>query len=228
MSRAMLSLSVRILLAGCIVVGTGSTIAQAYDGEALAFISRLTRGAFLPRVNHIVRNRFPVNKVMRGTRVTGESVTVGRVTMDVDPNQTDEMVLVFRFDGATTANTVGRNGPAVVHSQAETKFVCLRRVRVDAEKGFIGEPATISSSTTLTITGVDSTRGGLVGRIVRRIAARRAQQEHPIALADTIRDTQRIVCREFEQGLDSRLAEISRQPLHRLVAQSIVNGTTAR
>lgn len=114
----------------------------------------------------------PVHDLILGTSIHGMGRTVGNVQVRLvpDPHRATVETLLA---GHTYTNTVGYNGPAIIHSRGTTQVSALKRIVFDAN-GPAEYPATAWANTNTTITGVDANRGGCIGRIIERVASKRA------------------------------------------------------
>jgi hypothetical protein len=151
-----------------------------------------------------------VDKMILGSRVQGTSRTKG--TVQVDLSQADRNAAFYVvFRGQTRTNTVGHNGPALIDSQTQSDFSAARRITFTPLEGFKSEPTSLRSTTRLVIDGVRSTRPGLRGKIVRRIALRRAQDSRSQAERIAYNDARREIQHAFDRSLDARVARLNRR-----------------
>lgn len=155
-----------------------------------------------------VERQLAVQEDILGTAVFGTALVNGTPAI-VLQNSPDKARFWITLKGTVSARSTGYNGPAIVQSRALTNFSAYRLVTFEPGKGFVGSPVQISAATRLTIDGVGATRGGLIGRIVRRRASRTAagQQEQVQAI---IRErTSRRVQNIFLAQSDMRLAKMN-------------------
>ncbi|MBX7167403.1 MAG: hypothetical protein K1X74_13825 [Pirellulales bacterium] len=113
----------------------------------------------------------PLNDSILGTSIHGTGVTTGAVRIDLVPS---DQYAVFDavFEGQTRSRTVGVNGPAIIHTAACTNFSALQPIYLDAG-GLATLSADAHAQTNSTTLGIGSTKGRLVGGIVRRVATKR-------------------------------------------------------
>src|SRR5262249_39229532 len=117
----------------------------------------------------------PVRDVILGTSITGTGRTVGKVGVELIPNE-NQAILETVLTGTNHSNNVGRNGPAVIWSQGTTTLLARKQMIIDAA-GVKTQTATASAKTCSQVTGVGSTKCGLMDRIVRRAASKRIPQQ---------------------------------------------------
>lgn len=159
----------------------------------------------------------PVCRTILGTQVQGHSRTVGQVHVDLQ-EQDNGGSFVLRFAGATRSRTVGVNGPAVIHCDSEARFHCAKRIVFDVRQGgFRAGETAINCWTSSHIRDIGSTRGGLVGRIVERVAWNRALASQPQADAISNEMTKREITQQFDAVVDQRLAELNQSEVPQLV-----------
>jgi hypothetical protein len=151
-----------------------------------------------------------VNKTVLGSHVVGTSHTRGNVRVDLSHADHNAAFYVV-FSGQTRTRTVGHNGPALIDSRTETQFTAARRVTFTPLEGFKSEPTSLRSSTRLIIEGARSTRPGLRGRIVRRVALRRARETHAQAENIAYNDSHREIQYAFDRSLDARVARLNKR-----------------
>lgn len=137
----------------------------------------------------------PVTDCILGTSIRGNGHTVGRLDTQLRPSQ-NCAVLDLLLSGTTRSCTVGSNRSALIYSSGVSSIAGCKRVIID-ERGVSAFPAAASVNTNSTITGVGSTRGGIAGCIVTRVASRKAAQSKGQATA--------IASRHAEQRISERL-----------------------
>jgi hypothetical protein len=111
--------------------------------------------------------------------------------------------------GTHVSRTVGRSGPAIVHTRAETYFTATKRIRFQPGKGFVAEPAKIAVRTRTINEGVSSTRRGLIGRIVVRRASREVAALQPQLDAIARQRAETRIRAAFDRYTDTRLARLN-------------------
>lgn len=154
-----------------------------------------------------IDKRTPVTRVVLGTRARGTAHTSGRADVDTKPDR-DDAAFYVRINGHTHARTVGRNGPAIIHSCSYTSWTAQKIIRFDGEK-FVTSPATISSQTRITPLGAGSVLPGLRGRIVSRVASRRAVEANSTAERITGQNTDKRVQSDVDRVVDSQIQKLN-------------------
>jgi hypothetical protein len=157
--------------------------------------------AFINRVvSRPVVEPAPVDEVILGTRVLGQSCTVGRVTADLLPNFNGVSVCL-RMDADFSSNNIGYNrgvkiyttGSADIHA---AKFITL------TPAGLFTQPATASANLNTQINDIEHHL-----RIVRRIASRQAAKQSPEANAIGEARLVNRLANQFNRQVDEELAE---------------------
>jgi hypothetical protein len=163
--------------------------------------ARLSKEYLADYVERSVDRTKEVRDVILGTRIVGESRTVGKTRLvlhDNDNHATGEVI----FEGTVHAKTLGRNGPARLNYVSDSRFQARKRILI-GDSGLHTKPATADAPTKLTLTGVRTTLPGLRGRIAQRIATRRAGQSRFAANAVASDHT----AEDVRHDLDSKLNE---------------------
>lgn len=137
----------------------------------------------------------PVTDNIMGTRINGCGRTVGVVQARLVPDS-QRAAIETVMTGTNYSRTVGVNGPAIIHSAGQAQLFGTVRFMLDAH-GLQSMPAQASASLNTQVTGVGSTRGGIVGRIVQRVAKKRIPQQKAAS--------ERIATQKAQQMLASRL-----------------------
>jgi hypothetical protein len=148
-----------------------------------------------------------VNRVVLGTRATGRAHTVGRADVDTKPAKNNAAFYV-KISGTTTSRTAGRNGPAIINSLSITRWTSQKMVRFDG-KNFKASPATIESHTKITPLGADSVLPRIRGRIVKRVATRRAVEYNSAAERIVDKDTKKQVLSDVDRIVDGRIQKLN-------------------
>ena len=117
----------------------------------------------------------PVVDCILGTSISGTGRTIGEVNVEVVPNA-DQVQLATHLQGINYSRTVGRNRSALIYSQGETTLVGDSTLFVN-EQGLAGGPIQTQAHVANRITGYGSTKGGIIGNLVKKIAAKKAPQQ---------------------------------------------------
>ncbi|TWT37074.1 hypothetical protein KOR34_20210 [Posidoniimonas corsicana] len=126
-----------------------------------------------------VHNVGPVREVILGTRVTGTGDTHGSLSVATVASA-DSARLRVSMTGATSSQTVGVNGPAVIHSDGTTTFAGSKLVEITRED-FSAARSVFDATTHTCTTGIYKKGGGFGERIVRAVAKRRVAEQKPQA-----------------------------------------------
>jgi len=182
------------------------------DGDVAShpLIIRIHERALLSESGDKVHTTLPVNCVVLGTPATGTSWTSGALRFDTSAAQ-DTADFLVTLRGQSFSRTVGRNGPARIHSHSDTTFVVTRHVTFSPLHGFRSGRTQIDARTKLTLDEVRSTKPGLRGALVRRIGSRRAAASQQAAEREVAEQVRTQLLNAFDQQLDQRVAELNRQ-----------------
>jgi hypothetical protein len=172
---------------------------------ALVYV-RISREFLEDYVDRTVHTRKPVSDYILGTRIIGESHTDGKTHLLLHP-MFGKLAGEIVFDGTVQSQSVGYNGPAIIHSISAATF-CARKPISMGAAGLNVEPATASASTNLQTTGIESTLPRLRGRIATRIASRRNAEAHDEAEAISSQHTATIIRTDFDKRIDQSVARI--------------------
>lgn len=165
-------------------------------------------------VEGAIERTIVVEDSILGTDVRGHGATKATKTLILAPHA-ERAVLRLRVSGTIDTTTLGRNGPARIHSRARTAFRAEKDFWLTAS-GLKGLPAVCAAETTTLSTNVASASPGVRGRIVKRVAQRQVKQQQ--AEADQIaarhaEDEIRELVDQEASGLVSRLDRCAIAPL---------------
>jgi len=131
-------------------------------------------------IARVVDEMTPIRDCILGTDIQGTGHTVGRVTVKLVPDK-HMAVLDTCLAAKVDSQTVGYNGPAIIHSVGVTELLGVKRLWIDAE-GIGAHPATSDADTCTTITCIGSTKDkAIVERIASRKAGKKKSQAEAIA-----------------------------------------------
>jgi hypothetical protein len=212
----------------CSILPVGTLAAQSPENEDSATTAEATeeiaaaepelRGIMILRVSERyleelfardINKRGPVYRVVLGTRARGTAHTQGRADVDTKPDEHNAAFEV-RITGSTSSRTVGHNGSAIIHSHAVTDWDSRKTVRFNGKK-FVTTPTVIQSKTRITPLGADSSLPRLRGRIVGRIAARRAVQYNSAAERIVNEDTRQRVLADVDRVIEERIDKLNQR-----------------
>jgi hypothetical protein len=151
----------------------------------------------------------PVREVILGTPVSGVARMVARPQVKLAPSE-DRARFQVVFTGTVYSRTIANGGPALVHGHSITRFTATKEVVFEPGKGFSAGPPVVQSSTQCFTDRIDSTRGGLVGRIVQRRAAGEVAAKRPAVTAIARERAIRRITAAFEKHMDERLARLNK------------------
>lgn len=196
-------------------------------------VFRASRELVAAGVDRAVEENAPIVDCILGTRIYGNGTTRGQVVLALVPDQ-GQGVLEAHFAGVNHSRTVGYNRSAIIFARGQTQLWGKRRILLDAS-GLRAFAVEADAATKTTITGIDSSRRGLVGRLVRRVANRKAARQKPQAEAIASQHAAERFRGRFSSQTDSPLARGQesfytrfRAPLLRwdLFPQRLTFGTT--
>ena len=115
-----------------------------------------------------------------------------------------------RISGKISSSTCGINGPAVIQAQANSNYVAYKYAIFDGHR-FTTTPATVQVTTCLKVEGIASRLPGLRGRLVRRVASRKAIESHDQAEAITANLTAEELCKKIDIDFDERIQSLNQK-----------------
>ncbi|MEQ8790507.1 MAG: hypothetical protein RIC55_29695 [Pirellulaceae bacterium] len=189
------------------------------DRDSLALVVvRVTQPTLKSMFERDVQTVIDVDDFILGTDVRGKSKLDAELTLQLKPD--DECAA---FDailrGTVTSRTTGYNGPAVINSQAVTRFAAAKRISFEDECGFCAAPPRIKTETRLTNCGVGSQLPGIRGMIVRCVARRRVADSHSQARAIAERNASQRILAEFDKRVETALAKLNDRTLVQQLAR---------
>jgi len=169
------------------------------------FSSRVLSSLFNKRVDR----RTAVREVILGTPISGVSRIVAEPQLSLAPSADGGRFRVS-FTGTIYSRTVGRSGPAIIYSHALTNFTARNQVVFSPGRGFHGSTPEISVQTKCYTDGIRSTRGGLIGRIIRRRAWEEVNARQAKITAVSRQHAEGRISAAFEKYMAERLARLNR------------------
>lgn len=142
-----------------------------------------------------------VDRVVLGTHSRGTAICYGHVSCEMR-EQSHAAEIVCRITGTVDSQTCGVNGPALISSAASTSYTATKSIIFDSRK-LITHPAIVRASSRIRITDVGSSLPGIRGRIVSRVAERRAAD----SLAEAEAITSDLTVAELQQQIDQEFAQ---------------------
>jgi hypothetical protein len=193
---------------GAQVCGQEPGAVEKSEPPAHRIVLRLSDEMLNSLMNQGFAREVDVRDVILGTTIQGKatiSATPG-VQLKECPDQATFQVVV---NGTAQSRSTGYNGPAIIHSRSVTSFVATRQVVFDPGRGFYTLPAQVQARTQTFIDRIDSTRRGIVGRIVRRRAAREASARHAAATEIARQKAEQRIALAFDRQMEERLARLN-------------------
>ena len=140
------------------------------------------------------------------TSITGTAHTQGKtdLVLDPDPNQA---AAFLRFSGTIQSNTVGYNGPAILHSSSQTSFLAQKQLTLDSS-GLHLQATVAKASTSSSTNGIEISLPGLRGRIGERVAWRRVNETRGQADAIAARHVEARIEAAVDQQINSALSKV--------------------
>lgn len=155
-----------------------------------------------------VNRETDVREEILGTTIIGKAHTTGTPVVKLVESQ-DRAKFQIILNGTAVSRTTGYNGPAIVTSRSVTNFIATKVVVFEPGKGFWGQPVKVTARTQTTIQNIDSTRGGIIGRIIRRRAASIEASQHSQVEQIAARRAERRIQLAFEKTSAVRLAKLN-------------------
>ncbi len=167
---------------------------------------RVSREFLDDDVQRTVRQWRPVEDSILGTRIYGESNTIGETHLVLRPSR-DSLLGDIRFIGTVHSRTVGYNGPAILHYISDATFRAEKAINM-GDSGLSAAPAIASVSTRLQTTNIQTTLPRLRGRIATRIAWNRAEKSRSEAETISSNHTAAIIRDDLDKQVDQSVATI--------------------
>jgi hypothetical protein len=189
-------------------------VAQPEDKSAARpahlIVLRVPITTLATQIDRQIDFHMPVRDVILGTPVSGVARLVGRPQVKLEPSA-DRAHFNVVFSGTVHSRTVANGGPAIVHGHSVTRFTATKKVVLEPGKGFrAAGPPQLQVSTQCFTDRIDSTRGGLIGRIVERRAADEVASKRPTVTAIARERATRKIAAAFERFMDERLARLNK------------------
>ena len=179
------------------------------QNDELPMLLRIPATWIARSVNRDFEHKSDVDQIILGTRSRGTSHCKGKVTCVVEENPASVTILCS-ISGTVESKTCGVNGPAIIQSTAVTHYTSTKRLTFDG-RVFACTPASTSSCTHVTITGVGSSLPRLRGRLVTRVAAKRAQQSLSQVEAIVKSQTEAELCQRIDEDFEARIKDLNSQ-----------------
>jgi hypothetical protein len=170
---------------------------------------RLSAAMLNSLVDKPIDRQVPIRDMVLGTPVTGVARITGVPQVRLEPSS-DQARFNVVITGTVYSRTLGRSGPAVIQGHSITRFTATKQVVFEPGQGFRGLPPQINAQAQCFTDGIQSMRGGLIGRIVVRRASTEIAQHHSQLTAIAQDRAVRRIADAFERHMDERLARLNR------------------
>jgi hypothetical protein len=172
-------------------------------------VLRLSNSMLTSLMNRQLDRVIPVSDVVLGTPVTGTARITGQARLHLAPSN-DQARFQVTFSGTVHSRTVANGGPAIVHGHSVTRFTATKEIVFEPGRGFYALPPQVNAQTECFTDSIQSTRSGLIGRVVQRRAQQRiSDQKDTVTKIAREKAVQRIKS-AFENHVDARLARLNR------------------
>jgi len=150
-----------------------------------------------------------VRDVILGTQI------YGRARIDAQPGVTlaecpDQATFQVTVEGTAHSRSTGYNGPAIIYSRSVTTFTATKQVIFEPGRGFYALPPKVVARTQTFTDGVGSSRGGIVGRVVRRKAGQQVAARHAESQEIARQKAEQRIAIAFDRHMEQRLARLNR------------------
>ena len=146
----------------------------------------------------------PVRDYILGTSIRGTGRTTGNVTVELVPTD-DRATIMTVMKGTNVANTVGYNGPVVVHGGGTTDLTTRKQVFIDGEHMW-ADPAKACAVTHSHIRSICAKNGM---RIIEKLAWKRARKQKCQADAIASRHAEDRAEERYDEEVDEQVEESS-------------------
>lgn len=179
--------------------------ATAAAPETLLYL-RVSREHLSQRFEKAVDRTKPLVDLILGTRIRGESHTVGNTRLVLVPSD-DSFQADIEFTGTVHSKSRGYNGPAVLQLESNSKFRATKRLTLD-RVGLSTAPAQTQAKTRVHTRGVQSRYSGLMGKVVERVAQRRFRQSNSQINSIAADHAGKTVADDLDRGVDKALVTL--------------------
>ncbi len=195
--------------AEAVVDDAAAATKKPFVRPAHLIVLRLPIASLAGQMDRQIDFQTPVRDVILGTPVSGVAHLIARPQVKLEPSD-DKARFQVVFSGTVHSRTVGNGGPALVYGHSVTRFTATTEVAFEPGKGFQMSSPTLQASTQCFTDRIDSTRGGLVGRIVQRRAAEEVASKQTQVTAIAREKSMRRISAAFEKYMDQRLARLNK------------------
>jgi hypothetical protein len=173
-----------------------------------AVVVRISEGLLQDTERAEINVRSDVRLVVLDTPVCGTAETTGVMSVGFARNRRDA-AFDFLLRGTTVSQTVGRKGPARVCTVVASRFVAIKPVLFDLQRGFTAGRVAVDSRTSTVSRNVQASVPGIRGRLVEHVAWNRIERDRLLidALAEMI--AQQRIEMSFDTAATARLARLN-------------------
>ena len=139
----------------------------------------------------------PVRDNILGTSIHGTGRTTGKVTVELVPTE-DQATIVTVMKGTNVADTIGYNGPVVIHSDGTTDLTTRKQILIDGEHVWT-LPSQADAVVHSHIRSICA-RNGM--RLIENIAWKRARRQKCQADAIAARHAEQRVSERYDEEVD--------------------------
>jgi len=151
----------------------------------------------------------PVRDVILGTSIVGTGRTVGQLTFRFVPDS-ERALLKAELTGVNHSRSTGYNGPAIIYTTGNAQLKAVKLLQIEAD-GLHGLNTTIDAQLSTRITGIGSTKGGIIGCVVQKVASRKAAEQSGATRAIAQQKANVRLERKFEAQIAAELNRTNRQ-----------------
>jgi hypothetical protein len=182
---------------------------RAEAPQARFAVIRLSERWFASRLGGQVIEDSDVDQVILNTHVRGRARTTATPAMKLqdDPKRASLQIV---FTGITHSKTVGRNGPAILHSRSQTRFTATKQIVFTPGEGFEAQPAHVEAKTETFTDDIQSTRGGWIGRLVVRRAWKKVAASKPLSTEIARQNATQRIAAAIDRKIDDLLVDWNR------------------
>ncbi|MEK6238157.1 MAG: hypothetical protein N2C14_25875 [Planctomycetales bacterium] len=159
--------------------------------------------------NRVVDDQAPVRDFILGTTISGTGHTTGDVRLEFAPNPS-VWAIDLLMTASTQSRTVGRNGPAIIHSDGVTDFTSRKQILIDAN-GVRPLAAQTNAVTRTTTRGVSSKMGFPFGGFVKSMASRQVAKKKGQAQRIAARHAEGRINKRFDEKTDEKITNANQR-----------------
>jgi hypothetical protein len=161
------------------------------------FYGNVSVGLLNAAMGRDVDDTAPVRDNILGTSIHGTGRTTGKVTVELVPTE-DRATIMTVMKGTNVADTVGYNGPVVIHSDGTSDLTTQKQIFIDGEHLWTS-PARADAVVHSHIRSIRA-RNGM--RLIENIAWKRARRQKCKADAIAAQHAEQRVSERFDEEVD--------------------------